>query len=98
MKATPENKVKAQLIKVLNELGCYHYPASAGAYSIGGIPDRVGCYKGQFFGCECKAPGKKSTALQVQQKQKIEAAGGAWFLIDGPESIENFKNWCGGCE
>lgn len=93
MKATPENKIKKMLVAVLDEIDCFHYPASAGAYSIGGIPDRVGVYRGRFFACECKAPGKKPTALQLQCKTKIEAAGGAWFLIDGPESIDLFRSW-----
>jgi hypothetical protein len=95
VKSTPENNVKKQLIKVLDELKCFHYPASAGAFSVAGIPDRVGTYKGRFFGCECKAPGKKPTALQKVCKERIEAAGGQWFLIDGPESIETFRAWCG---
>ncbi|HAR43494.1 MAG TPA: hypothetical protein DCS07_12820 [Bdellovibrionales bacterium] len=93
MKATPENKIKKMLVEYLDSIHAFHYPASAGAFSVAGIPDRVGTYRGFFFGCECKAPGKKATALQVQCKNRIEAAGGQWFLIDGLESMELLKEW-----
>lgn len=93
MKTTPENKIKAQLKTYLDSIGAFHYPASAGAFSVSGVPDRIGTYKGMFFGCECKAPGKKATPLQLLCKNKIEAAGGAWFLIDGEESMKALKDW-----
>ena len=93
MKSTPENKVKKVLIQYLDSIGAFHYPASAGAFSVAGVPDRVGAYKSFFFGCECKAPGKKATALQNICRDKILNAGGAWFLIDGEESMKDLKEW-----
>ena len=96
MKATPENKIKKILKEYLDSIGAFHFPASAGGFSVGGIPDRVGTYKSFFFGAECKAPGKKVTALQNVCKERIEKAGGKWFLIDGPESMELLKEWVRG--
>lgn len=93
MKRTPENIVKEMLKSYLDSIKAFHYPASAGAYSVAGIPDRMGCYKGFLFGAECKALGKKPTALQNVCKERIEAAGGQWFLIDGPMSMELLKAW-----
>ena len=94
MKATPENTVKKIVKDYLNSVpGCFWYSASAGAYSIGGIPDIVGAYKGFFFGAEIKRPGGKPTALQLKKKAEIEAGGGAWFLIDGEDSLVNLKCW-----
>ena len=91
MKITPENRVKVQLRLLLNELGFFHYPAVAGPYSVGGVPDIIGCYKGKFVGMECKAPGKLPTALQLKFKEKIEASSGKWFLIDGEESMARLR-------
>ena len=93
MKATPENKIKKMLKEYLDSIDAFHFPASAGGFSVGGIPDRVGTYKGYFFGAECKAPGKKPTALQNICKLQIEKAGGKWFLIDGDESLRALKAW-----
>ena len=93
MKATPENKVKELIKRILVGRGCFYYSATAGPYSTAGIPDFVGCDKGRFFGVEAKKPGGKPTALQLMQKEKILAAGGAWFLVDGMDSIQIFVKW-----
>jgi hypothetical protein len=93
MKATPENAVKRALIKLLNSYGVWHYPASAGAYSIGGIPDRICCVGGKFVGIECKAPGKKPTALQAKCHSGIRAVGGVVFVVDGEVSLQEVKMW-----
>ena len=94
MKATPENKVKLTVKNLLSKYKCFWYPAVAGPYSVGGIPDFVGCYKGKFFGVEVKRPGGKPTALQLRQRDSIiEAGEGAWFLVDGEESLNIFRGW-----
>ena len=83
-----------RVIKVLlAEFECFWYPAVAGPYSVAGIPDFICCYKGRFFGIEAKAKGKKPTALQEMQRAKVEAAGGKWFLVDGPDSLEEVRRW-----
>ena len=53
---TPEKKVKNAVVKRLKEMtGVYYfYPVTSG-YGRSGVPDIVGCYKGKFFGIECKA-------------------------------------------
>lgn len=80
---TPENLVKAKVKEVLTRYGAYFFlPVSAG-YGVHGIPDFICCHKGEFVAIETKAPGKKPTALQVLQMEKITKAGGAWFLVDG---------------
>ena len=55
MAMTPEAKVKNKAVKQLKELGAYYFfPATAG-FGKSGVPDIVACYKGMFFGIECKA-------------------------------------------
>jgi Holliday junction resolvase len=50
-------------------------------YGHAGVPDIVGCYKGVFFGIECKAGKGTTTALQDKELQKIETAGGIAMVV-----------------
>ena len=80
--ATPETKVKSKVVAQLKTLGAYHfYPVTSG-YGSSGVPDIVGCYKGRFFGIECKAKGNKPTTLQQMNLNKIEGCGGIALVID----------------
>lgn len=82
MAATPEAKVKAKVVAQLKKLGAYYfYPVTSG-YGASGVPDIVGCYRGRFFGIECKANGNKPTALQQMNLDKIAAQGGIALVID----------------
>jgi hypothetical protein len=92
MKATPENKVKKDLKKYLDTVpNVFHYSATAGAYSTSGIPDIVGCYMGDFFAIEVKAPGRRkeanrgASALQALQMERIRYAEGFAMVFDGGE-------------
>ena len=82
MADTPEKKVKNKVTAQLKELGAYYfYPVTSG-FGASGIPDIVGCYKGRFFGIECKANGNKPTALQAINLNRIEGSGGVALVID----------------
>lgn len=85
---TPEGKVKAQVVKMLDKLGAYYFFPATGGYGRSGIPDIVGCYEGRFFAIECKAAGKKPTALQAREMGLISKAGGYVTVYDGTESLE----------
>ena len=52
---TPEAKVKRVITNQLKELGAYYFYPATGGYCRSGVPDIVGCYRGRFFGIECKA-------------------------------------------
>ena len=81
-KSTPENKVKAQVKKVLKELDAYYAMPATGGYGSSGVPDFLVCYRGRFYGIECKANGNKPTALQMDNLMRIRKAGGYGFVID----------------
>lgn len=82
MASTPEKLVKNKVTAQLKELGAYYfYPVTSG-FGSSGVPDIVGCYKGRFFGIECKANGNKPTELQKINLTKIEGAGGIALVID----------------
>ena len=83
MAATPEKKVKDKVVAQLKMLGAYYfYPVAGGLGGSSGIPDIIVCYKGRFFGLECKANGNKPTALQRLNIDKINDAGGIALVID----------------
>ena len=50
MAMTPEAKVKKKVVAHLNMLGAYYFYPVTGGYGRSGVPDIIGCYKGQFFG------------------------------------------------
>lgn len=79
---TPEAKVKNAVKKLLNERGVYYFMPATGGYGRSGVPDIVGCYKGIFFGIECKAGNNEPTALQLRELDKIQMHGGYIAIIN----------------
>lgn len=87
--ATPENRIKARLDKMLKEEGVWYFSPQAGIYGVAGIPDRIAVVEGRFVGIECKADRfKKPTALQALRMKEIEDAGGKCFVVYDDETIE----------
>jgi hypothetical protein len=79
--ATPESKVKAAVVKLLEKYDAYYfYPATHG-YGRSGVPDIVCCVRGRFIGIECKAGDNKPTALQVRELDNIRRAHGVAAVI-----------------
>jgi Holliday junction resolvase len=79
---TPEKKVKTKVVGILKELGVYYFYASTGGYGASGVPDIIGCYKGRFFGIECKAGKGKPTPLQEKNIAQIIAQGGLCIVVN----------------
>ena len=82
MAATPEAKVKARVTARLKEMGAYYFYPVTGGYGRSGVPDIVGCYRGLFFGIECKAGKNKPTPLQQKNLADIAAAGGVALVAN----------------
>ena len=82
MAATPEVKVKKLLTAQLKALGAYYFYPVTGGYGASGVPDVICCYKGRFFGFECKAGKNKPTALQDVNIGAIRNAGGFAIVVD----------------
>lgn len=82
MALTPEAKVKKVVVKYLKELGAYYFYPVTGGFGRSGVPDIVACYKGLFFGIECKAGKGKPTALQQKNLEDIKAAGGFDWVVN----------------
>ena len=86
MATTPESKVKKIVVKQLKELEAF-FPATGG-YGKSGVPDIVGCYRGMFFGIECKAGKNEPTALQEKNLRDIRNASG-FDLVVNEENMHN---------
>ena len=79
---TPEAKVKKVVVQQLKEMGAYYFYPATGGYGKSGVPDIVGCYKGMFFGIECKAGKNTPTPLQEKNLREIRTAGGLDIVVN----------------
>ncbi|MDB4439208.1 VRR-NUC domain-containing protein [bacterium] len=82
MAMTPEAKVKKVVTNYLKKMGAYYFYPATGGYGKSGVPDIVACYKGLFFGIECKAGKGKTTALQQKNLEDIKTAGGFDWVVN----------------
>ena len=82
MANTPEGRVKKVVTRQLKELGAYYFFPMTGGYGKSGVPDIVACYRGRFFGIECKAGKNKPTALQEKNLRDISEAGGSSTVVN----------------
>jgi hypothetical protein len=89
---TPEAKVKKKVRETLKALGAYYAMPVTGGYGVSGTPDFLICWRGQFFGVECKANGNKPTPLQERALQAIKDAGGASIVID-ENNADQLGSW-----
>ena len=84
---TPEGKVKAEIKKVLADYNCWYFMPMMNGYGRSGIPDFVGCYKGQFFAVEAKAQDGKLTPNQEREAVAIHTAGGRVLLARSGDAV-----------
>lgn len=80
--ATPESKVKASVKKILDERNAYYVMPVTSGYGNSGAPDFLVCYRGRFWGIECKAGRGKVTALQQDNLNRISENGGVTLVIN----------------
>jgi hypothetical protein len=86
----PEAKVKKKVKATLDKLGAYYFMPFMGGYGAAGVPDIVACYKGRFFGIECKGGGGRTTALQVKNLNEIGRCGGIPLVIN-EENVDQLE-------
>lgn len=89
-KATPEGKVKKQLLDFLKTFGddCFYYMPVQNGMGQSGIPDVMAIIHGVPFAFECKAtPKQHPTTLQAMALDRIHKAGGIAWVVDN-ESVE----------
>lgn len=80
-----EKYLREQVKKVKGIAYKFESPGNAG------VPDRIVILPGNnIHFVELKAPGKKSTALQVNQQRKISNLGCSVWVIDSKEKVDVF--------
>ena len=79
---TPEAKVKRVVTEQLRSVGAYYFFPATGGYGKSGVPDIVGCFRGKFFGIECKAGKNKPTLLQEKNLNDIKLNHGIALVIN----------------
>lgn len=83
---TPEAKALASIITVLKKTpGVYYLKVRGGPFSVRGLPDIIGCFRGQFFAIEVKADGNPPTKLQSWTMDRIIQAGGRAAIARCPQ-------------
>lgn len=86
-----EKDVKAAVKKIMGPVrpGLWWYMPSANGFGTPGIPDFIGAAHGQLFGIETKFGSGKRTEWQVRQADRIQAAGGKYWLVS-EKDLESF--------
>ena len=83
-----ESEIEAYLVKRVREAGGVTYKFSSPSHA--GVPDRVVILHGRVGFLELKAPGKKPTALQQREIDRISAQGVPAYWADGREGVDYF--------
>ena len=89
---TPEAKVKKKVRDTLKELHAYYTMPMTGGYGSSGAPDFLVCWRGLFFGIECKAGKNTTTALQELNIKAIREAGGKAIVIN-ENNADQLGSW-----
>lgn len=97
-----EKAVKAQVKKILQgrpDITWWFMPPANG-YGRSGVPDFVGCVKGQMFAVETKSGAGQLTANQIREIDAIARAGGkVWIVREATLSVFEleFNAWVALC-
>lgn len=89
-----EKEIEAYLVKSVKAAKgrAYKFVSPGNA----GVPDRIVLLPlGRIAFVELKAPGKKPTALQTNQKTKISKLGFEVFIIDSKSKVDSFISHMG---
>jgi len=90
---TPEGKVKREVTALLKSYDdIYWWMPVPGGYGESTL-DYIGCFAGEFFAIETKAPGNKPTERQRQIINRIGLAGGTVFVISDASGLEDLYRW-----
>ena len=89
-----ESYEKAEIDRYLKSLDdCWYFSPLMGGYGKGGVPDRLGVYRGHCFAIEVKRPGKTPTTIQWRRMSEIEQAGGKTFWGTATKVIPEMMAW-----
>ena len=82
-----EAVIQLKILKYLNSLpGCWAIKVISANQR--GVPDIVGCCRGQFIALEVKSKGNKPSTIQQAQLKAIEAAGGIAAVVTSLQAVQ----------
>lgn len=88
-----ESRIVSQIVNWLEQQShTWCFKVHGGAYQTKGVPDIVGCHKGQFFALEVKRPGGKTSKLQDWQMEQIIKAQGKTQVVTSLTEVKEFIN------
>lgn len=78
-----ESKLSRDIMNALRAEGAFCWKNHGSEYSMAGLPDITGCYKGMFFAFETKLPEKRTNTSAIQRRviTKIGDAGGVAAVV-----------------
>lgn len=82
-----EREITHSIKSLLSQFGIWHFKHFGGLYAPKGIPDIIGCYKGQFIGIEIKVAGGRVSPDQERVLQNINDAGGIAFVARSVDEV-----------
>jgi hypothetical protein len=74
--AQPEARLSRSIMAALRQRGAFVFKVWGSEHMMAGLPDIIGCYRGQFIGVETKMPGNTTSRRQDFVIDKIRKAGG----------------------
>ena len=90
--ATPENRVKADIKKILAANHVYYAMPVGTGHGKSGVPDFLCCVSGYFLAIEAKAGKGTTTALQDREIAAIFDAGGTALIIN-ENNLDELNNY-----
>lgn len=73
--AQPEAKLSREIMAELRRRGAFVFKVWGNEHMLSGLPDILGCYRGQFIGVETKMPGNTTSKRQDYVIAKLREAG-----------------------
>lgn len=89
---TPEGRVKKKIKELLDTYGAWYTMPYQAGFTRRGIPDFLGILRGRMFAIEAKAPGGKTTLLQVEELRKLDMQRCKTFVVEG-ENLFALAAW-----
>lgn len=93
-KPPTEKEITKEIRKFLTFKHIFHWKAWAGLGSIKGVPDIIGCYKGQMIAIEVKGQNGKVSPHQEVFMDNLRGSGAICFVARSVQDvIDNLKEY-----
>jgi len=91
--ARREKAIVNAILRLLRSHAAFAEKIHGSAMQRAGLPDIMGCHRGQFFGLEVKRPGQDATDLQLEVLREISASGGISAVVRSVDEVRELFRW-----